>query len=245
MKQIIIFFSLLIMTCISAIGQEYTFKGILLDSATKAPLPYASIKNHNKKLTVISHSDGSFHIRASRSDMLYFTFIGYKIDTLYFQPDSIHNNTETRKIYLKPMVHALKTISIKAEYSYEDYQDDSTQRRLGYLGMNGDHRIPVASRPNSGNFGIGLNLDHFYGREKRKRANIKLLDQMEKEQYVNFRYKASVVKKYTNFTGDDLRYFMEKYRPDYTWLRQHKSEQDLLLFINDAVKKLERKRNHI
>jgi hypothetical protein len=62
-------------------GQEL-IKGIVLDSATFAPLAYANVRIKNQNRGTIADSKGSFELFATRSDTLVFSFIGYH-DVVY------------------------------------------------------------------------------------------------------------------------------------------------------------------
>lgn len=57
-------------------GQEL-IKGIVLDSATFAPLPYVNVRVKNQNRGTITDVQGNFGLIANRTDTLVFTFIGY------------------------------------------------------------------------------------------------------------------------------------------------------------------------
>jgi hypothetical protein len=41
---------------------------------------------------------------------------------------------------------------------------------------------------------------------------------------------------YTGLKGDSLNTFINKYSPDYDWLRKHTSDEDVFYYINDKLK---------
>ncbi len=54
--------------------------------------------------------------------------------------------------------------------------------------------------------------------------------------YIDYRFSPHVVAYYTGLKGDELRNFLRFYTPDYTWLRQHLSDEDVLYYLNDKLK---------
>ena len=69
--------SILASTIIDA--QSLTVKGSIYDSATRQPIPYASIYNASRKTGTISNPEGYFQIEASQTeDSVFVIFIGYE-----------------------------------------------------------------------------------------------------------------------------------------------------------------------
>ena len=131
-------------------------------------------------------------------------------------------------------------VTVYSNKKYNAYQMDSIQRRTEFFTGKSDYAIPTFSNGNSGT-GIGLNLDHFYNREKRKKKVITLFEQMEQEQYINYRYTPQFVNEFTQLTDDALSEFMQQSRPSYSWLRKHTEKEDLIYYINDQLKLFDKK----
>ncbi|MBC7587703.1 MAG: hypothetical protein H7178_05020, partial [Chitinophagaceae bacterium] len=115
------------------------------------------------------------------------------------------------------------------------YRFDSLERRRIFLQDVGANKIPTFSKANSG-AGLGISIDRFSKREKQKRKAFDMFDEMEKEQYINYRFPAQLVSKYTTLRGDALINFMQMQRPEYKWLRKHTQEEDLEYYINEQLK---------
>jgi len=62
-------------------GQEL-IKGIVLDSATFAPLPYVNVRIKNQNRGTTTDVKGNFALTANRTDTLIFSFLGYS-DVVY------------------------------------------------------------------------------------------------------------------------------------------------------------------
>lgn len=209
------------------------FKATIKDSLTKEPVYFASITNLNNKKTVLSNEKGIFSIPAKAGDLLSIASISYSFDTikvtaaLLQQPEYV--------IHLHPLSNLLNEVTVKAHPGYSVYQLDSIHRRKDFFSTTTDYTIPTVSNGNSG-VGMGINIDHFFGPDKRKREAIKLFNRMEEEHYINYRFNPTVLKQYVTLPPDSLLLFMETYRPSYKWLRQHPSRQDLIYYINDKLK---------
>jgi hypothetical protein len=181
--------------------------------------------------TVLSNKNGVFKISAGENQLLSFASVGYNFDTLRCTGTILQK--DTLYIFLTPFRRTLQEVTVTSKYT--GYQLDSIERRNDFFQTMSDHTIPVASNANSG-AGIGLNLDHFYDREKRKRKVIGLFDQMEQEQYINYRFPPLLVSKYATLSEDSLSLFIQLYRPSYDWLRKYTTQEDILYYINDKLK---------
>ena len=209
--------------------------GNIVDKVNQQPLASASIRNIINGVTVISKKDGSFIIDVSDGNILAFSSNGYYTDTI-----TINNKvllSGVLQIKLKPLPSTLQDVTVTG--SYNRYQNDSIERRQQFLQTVGENKIKAISHTNSDkDFGIAINLDHFKKSEKNKRKARSLFEIIEEEAYINYRWNENVVEKYTNFTDDELTQFIQKSRPAYEWLRKHPTEEDLLYYINNQLKKI-------
>lgn len=210
-----------------------SINGILKDSITKQPLPFASITNMNTRQTVLSDSQGRFKISASLNQLLSIASVGYNFDTIMVSEKKLI--TDSLYIFISPLTKSLETVTVFGKIKLSAYQSDSLRRRKDFFQTMSEHTQPVFSDGNSG-AGIGLNLDHFYSREKRKRQALSLFDQIEQEQYINYRFSPTLITKYATLSNDSLSLFIQQYRPTYSWLRKHTTEEDLMYYINDKLK---------
>lgn len=240
MKYFFLAFCSLIITTVFS-QDKNVLTGYLKDSITHEAVPYASITNLSSNKTVLSNKNGIFKIAVKENQLLSFASVGYTFDTLRISAKII--SQDTIHIFLSPITISLQTVIVIGKIKYSAYQIDSIQRRKDFFQTMSEHTIPVASLANSG-AGIGLNLDHFYNREKRKRKVISLFDQMEQEQYINYRFTPIVINKYTTLRDDSLSIFIQQYRPSYDWLRKHTEEEDIAYYINDKLKLFFRRKDN-
>lgn len=213
-------------------AQRRQVKGVLQDSATLAPVSFASITNLNSGKTAITNSSGLFEIEVGTDDILSFSSVGYHFDTIHYSGRYLGESP--LMLMLKPLVNALKDVTVRTK-GYSLYQLDSIERRKEFLAEVGAVKIPAISQANSG-AGIAFNLDRYSKREKKKRSSYDFFDNNEKEEYINYRFTQSLVNEYTGLQGDSLQTFMQQYRPDFEWLRTHLAEEDLKYYINDNLK---------
>ncbi len=230
-------FSLLALTSIAQ--QKVVSIGIIKDSVTREIIPFTAITNLNNNKTVISNKAGLFYLNMNENHLLSFAAVGYYFDTIrinkeILQKDSIH-------IYLKPITKSLESVTVYSKIKYNAYQKDSIKRREEFFINKSDYAIPTFSNANSG-AGLGFNLDHFYGREKKKRRVVSLFDKMEQEQYINYRYTPQLVNEYTQLNDDALSDFIQQSRPSYNWLRKHVEQEDIVYYINDQLKLFQKKK---
>jgi len=234
-----LFSLLLICAVITTKAQQKTaIVGIIKDSITNAIIEFASISNINKKNTIVSNTKGIFKIDIALNHLLSVAAVGYNFDTIRITEALL--KSDTLYILMHPLSKRLADVTITTTTKYSQYQLDSIERRRDFFINKSDVKIPVVSLANSG-VGIGINLDHFYKREKRKRSALDLFNDIENESYTNYRFTPALVNKYTQLEGEKLVDFMQKYRPSYTWLRIHTTEEDVLYYINDKLKSYNKK----
>lgn len=206
--------------------------GYLRDSATQEPIILASVTNLTTDKTVMTSATGRFRIELAENHTLSFAAVGYHFDTIQYKNKYLL--TDTLALLLSPLAYSLGNVTVTAR-GMSRYQLDSMERRKDFLQDIVNYTIPTVSISNSG-AGIGLNLDRFSRRERNKRKAYSFFEANEKEAYINYRFPASVVYKYTGLKDEGLQQFMQQYRPSVEWLRTHITEEDIKYYINDKLK---------
>jgi hypothetical protein len=229
------FFLILFMVInIVSFGQkkEKMIWGHLRDSITHEPIVLASVTNLNTKKTVMTSASGLFRIELKENQVLSFAAVGYYFDTIQYQNNYLLQDTLT--LILAPLAISLGNVTVTAK-GMSRYQLDSIERRKEFLQDIVNYTIPTFSSGNSG-AGIGFNIDHYSRHEKNKRKAFAFFESNEKEQYINYRFPASLVTKYSGLKNVELQQYMQLYRPSVEWLRAHKTEEDIMYYINDTLK---------
>lgn len=218
--------------CVVANAQRKNERwGYLKDSVTHEPIVLASVTNLNTKSTVMTSATGRFKIDLLENQVLSFAAVGYHFDTIHYNKQFLLQ--DTLSLILSPLAHSLGNVTVTAR-GYSRYQLDSIERRKDFIG-DVNYTIPTISKANSG-AGIALNLDRFSRHEKEKRKRFEFFEANENEAYINYRFPASLVTKYSNLKGEELQQFMQQYRPSVEWLRKNKDEEDIKYYINDKLK---------
>ena len=229
MRKLFVFIAIIL--SISAAAQNKPVWGYLRDSATGLPIPLASVKNLSTGQTVMTNEDGRFRINLSKNQYLGFAAVDYHFDTVQY--NNKRQLLDTLQLLLRPLAHNLGNVTVTAR-GMSRYQRDSIERRDEFLKDVG-HVQPVMAQPQFG-AGVAISLDHFSKREKNKRKSYDFYEENEKEEYINYRFPSSLVTEFTGLKGAQLQDFMQRYRPDYDWLRAHPSEEDIKYYLNDKLK---------
>lgn len=222
---------LLCLICSDASAQKLVW-GYLRDSATHEPIALASVTNINTKQTVMTGNSGRFSIELAEKQVITFAAVGYHFDTIHFEGKYLME--DTLSLHLSPLTFSLANVTVTSR-AWSRYQLDSIERRRDFLQGTVSYTIPTVSNGNSGT-GIGLNIDRFSRHERTKRRALAFFDTNEKEAYINYRFPASLVIRYTGFKDDKLQQFMQQYRPTADWLRKNREEEDMEYYINDKLK---------
>ena len=222
---------MMIVACCLAVGAEAQWlQGYLKDSVTHFTVSGATITNTSRNERVTSDEKGFFRIAVTSNDLLYIFAPSYKADTLRFSPLF----ADTVDFFLSPTGDLLPNVTVQSKYNR--YQLDSIDRKVQFEENRGT-RVPVVSAPQSGAFGVGINLDRvFKKKEKEKKGFEKAYTAYEKEAYVAYRFSPHLVAVYTRLKGDDLRTFLNRYTPSYEWLRAHTANDEIIFYINDKLK---------
>jgi flagellar hook protein FlgE len=224
------FIFILLLITAAAAAQKNMVSGYLRDSITHFAIAGGTIKNNSSNKSVRTNEKGFFVLPAASNDLIYASAPNYKFDTVRYA--SIF--ADTIQIFLTPGGSILPTVTVTSGYS--KYQLDSAERRSAFMEQRGT--MPkMISRPNTGSFGIGINLDRvFKHKDISKKKYTTQYEKIEEQAYVDYRFSPQLVAFYTGLKGDQLRQFLYLNTPTYKWLRQHPSNEEVLYFINDRLK---------
>lgn len=206
----------------------------MVDRETKLPLAQGSILNLNTGKSTLLRPSGIFQADFTKGQLLAFSATGYYSDTLRVTDSVI--GLSSLLVVLKPLPNTLPTATVTGQ-NLSPYQQDSLERRREFLSKVGEAKMPAVSKANDLGFGVGINLDRWGSSEKNKRKARSVFDIMEEDAYINYRWTDSLVMQYTGYRDDALWTFMEKNRPTHKWLREHTTQEDLVYYINTALKK--------
>ena len=214
-----------------ACAQKKMIKGYLKDSAMHTPLVNATITNENSRKIVNTDNTGFFSISTAKGDMLFFEATGYHFDTLHFESPI----ADTITIFLSELPHNLEAVTVYTKGVGTQYQVDSIRRRKEFVSDVGT-KMKAFSPANSG-AGIGLNLDAFFKKKERsKDIAYEDFEEFENDAYISSRFSYDFVGSYTGLKDEALQNFMYLYRPEYKWLRNHPSQDELVFYINEKLK---------
>jgi hypothetical protein len=228
--------ALLLGCCILLAGQQLqaqvTVTGQLSDKDNNLlVLPYASIINKTTGKRAYTDQGGFYRITANPRDLIVFTFVGYRPDSIIVQQSA---GTETHNIQLQVEGKVLRSVEVTAHYT--PYQLDSIARREQYGFILDKENTQLAGGSTPQGFGLTFSpISRFSRREKQKREFKKNFEKAEHERYVDSRYTPVLVSQVTSLKGDSLLQFMHDNRPDYETMRMMRQE-DLLYWITDKYR---------
>jgi hypothetical protein len=221
---------MLIFVSVKTNAQKISIWGHLKDSITLYPVPGATITNVTSKQKTTSDQNGLFHIEAARGDFFYILAKAYRPDTFTFSSMSL----DTVTIILVPTGNVLPGVTVRTDYTR--YQLDSLKRRKDFE-ENMGHPLSTVAKSHGEGFGLTVNLDRFFKKKyKNRKQDERVFETLEKTAYIDYRFSPYIVSHYTGFKGDALKDFMSRYTPDYNWLRNHPTNEDVMYYINDKLK---------
>lgn len=229
----LLYLSVFIAASLSARGQDSSgaLTGRIFDNITDSVLQEVNVRNLRTNALSRSGAQGNYRISAFEGDKLVFSLVGYHPDTLVVQ---FHMFNTVTDIGLFRDSSLLDPVTINAP----NYQADSIARRLEYQHIfeSQANRITRNGEPDQG-FGIKISPFSYFSKSARDQRKLKKnLVRQEEDAYIDFRFSAAYVGRVTGLSGEELRSFMQQYRPSHEFARKA-NQQDMLLYINDHLKK--------
>lgn len=230
MRKRLYLLSFFVIATLVSNAQAKFISGFLRDSITHFSIAEGTITNATTSTVVKTDNKGFFRLRVSPNDFIYAVAPTYRYDTLKYS----FINTDTVTIDLSPLGDILPNVTVTSRYN--KYQLDSIQRKADFEKLRGTNYRTLSTNHPSG-FGLTFNLDPLLSKKERANRNAgKTFSRSEQRAYVGYRYSPHLVAYFTGLKGDTLSAFMNRYTPDYKWLREHVSNEDVMLYINDKLK---------
>ena len=101
---------LILLFTAAAVNAQQIIKGIVVDSITKGPLPFATVQVINQSKGVISNIDGNFSISLDQPGPIRFSYSGYRSKTILS-----FSMKENDSVMLAPVSNTLQEVVIKSQ----------------------------------------------------------------------------------------------------------------------------------
>lgn len=231
MRHTLLLLTTFVLISVQGSAQQF-LTGKIYRKDTREVLISVSIENRTQHRHDISDESGSFRIQAGAGDLLIFSSVGYKPDTVVVSPSMLE---ASYNIYMEAKATTLQAVRVGA---LSNYQIDSIERREQYAWIYDHGEQEKFAKERKGD-GVGISLNIFRNAshaDKDRELLKKRLLKEEENYYVDYRYPREYVARLTHLQGDSLQQFMEHFRPTYDFARKA-ANVDILIFINDSYKK--------
>jgi len=207
-------------------AQNTSIDGIVIGKS--GYLSSAQIVNANSGIRTTSGIRGEFSIKVKTGDTLFISLIGFVNDTtiIHFQ-NSLVINLKSKVINLKEViVRDSRTSPLK------NYEQAKIDYNMAY--KRGDNSNMFIVSP----MGVGINIDALFSTFSKQGKNGRKLKREIQEQYkeevIDQKFNARIVENVTNYKGEELTRFMEKYRPTFEFIH-NKNEIDVIIYIKKCL----------
>lgn len=229
-------YCLAVMLCLlaSSAQAQLTISGTVFDISKTIPVRDVTVKSSGGLMTV-TDSSGHYDIVSTDKDSL--TFIYQGKPTARFavkQIANIGNFDISLHIIVSEKFRTLKEVKVFSR----SYKQDSATNREEYAKIFNYQKPGIQTSSSDYSGAVGLDLDEFINifRFKRnhrlQRLQNRLLEQ-EQENYINYRFNKTLVKRVTRLDGPQLDSFMVRYRPDFDFT-QNSSTVNFYQYILNA-----------
>lgn len=226
------FYIILLCLALPAAAQ-YKVQGTVLDSSRTFPLEAVSVLSTSGR-GAITNSEGFYSIDVAEKDSIWFSYLGKPTQKF---PVAKMTNLMQFDIALRVAIPVLAEIKLRPR----NYRQDSAQNRRDYQKVFDFRRPNVESMTSIGPAGAGIDINElirlfqFKKNASMERFQARLLQQ-EQEKYVDYRFSAALVRRLTGLDGEELKTFMQAYRPPYEFVL-YSREYDFQLYIKESYKK--------
>lgn len=222
------------------IGQTIRVEGNIYDKTNYVPIPKVNVYTASGNISY-SDSSGKYSIVAlSERDSIWFSYEGkstkkYLVDTIY---NTAHFDLSIH--VTSPLKNYLPTVVVRTNKDFNYYLDSIENRKEYAKIFNPDKGGVRLTQAQPGTFGIGLDFDAIvdafkFKQNKRKEIYKKWITEEEQYNYVKHRYTPTLVAKLTKLSNEELKQFMDIYRPNYYMLTQM-DDWDLGIYIQNCLK---------
>ncbi|WP_432713574.1 hypothetical protein [Pedobacter sp.] len=232
MKLTGLYIFFLMLSC-SAMAQEKTFPGFVMDKNTHQRLAKVYIYNSRTDAAVYNNNKGEFTLKALPGDTLFAALQGYAVDTI------VYKGQNAVYFQLNPLFIRLKEVKIIGSMPNPKEQHEKTLKEYKYALDRGSSKDLL----NLGGGGVGLGIDAIYNLLSRKGANARrlqaILEKDYKEQIIDFRFRPEFVHRMLGISDFELTDFMQQYRPTYEFVLAA-SDYAFIVFIKNNYKAYKR-----
>lgn len=218
-------------------AQERTVEGIVFDAGTKYRITRVYIYNTRSHKGQYNNSRGEFSTQVRKGDVLIAATQGYLADTLTY------TDQQALIFYLRRTSILLREVTItdtvgSPEKRYKKLQEEykassRVARPQDLVQFGGGNRTG----------GTGLGIDALYSLLSREGRNARHLQEILERDYhqmiVDYKYTPSLVSGITGLKGDELRDFMEQYRPSYYFVL-NSNDYNLIAYIRESYKRYQK-----
>lgn len=202
--------------CVTAsTSAQITVQGTVYDASKKNPVADVRVESTNGKFTT-TDSTGKYKITVMEKDSLTYTYLNKT--TLKFAVSTIANPLSFDISLHIAVSSKYKTLKEVMVYS-RTYQQDSIENRQSYADVYNFRKPTIrTSITPDGMVGADVNeiINMFrFKRNKYLKAFQARLEKQEQEQFVEYRFNKSFVRRATQLKGAELDSFMVKYQPSY------------------------------
>ncbi|WP_421941891.1 hypothetical protein [Pedobacter sp.] len=210
-------------------AQTKSVQGIVIDKETKQRLAKVYIYNLRTRDGLYNNTKGEFSTVAIPGDTLVAALTGYGVDTIVFKGQSAaYFQLKSLGIRLRDVVIQQKRLSPQQQY-------EKNVKEFRYQTQKGSSKDLLSL----GNGGVGLGIDAIYNLLSRQGRNArhlqKILEKDYREDLIDYRFNANLVRQILGIKDDELVDFMQQYRPTYQFVLDA-TDYSFNTFIRNAYK---------
>lgn len=214
-----------------AAAQDKTVDGIIFDKDTKGRIAEVNIKNLESGQSVYNSLKGEFIITAHLGDRLVFTKQDYHADTVKVKSYS------SLAVYLNRGAIQLKEVTIRDSLVTPEQKLRATKNDYTKIYGTLDDKDFLTTSPGGG---AGIGIDAIYDAFSRSGRNAERLRGIIQGDYyqdvIDYRFNTALVTRVTGLKGDELKNFMQRYRPGYFFVATA-SDYDFIMSIRANYKR--------
>jgi hypothetical protein len=230
---------LFIFLAVSPSYAQYKIKGTVYDSSRTIPIEGVTVLATNGNL-VNTDTLGRYTLEVGERDSVWFSFMGKPTPKYPVLKITDVNHFD---LALKLKMDVMKEVVIRTR----SYINDSLENRRNYQKIFDYHRPGFETMTSVGAMGAGIDVNELIRlfQFRKNKSMLKFQERLlqeERDKFIDKRFNQFMVRNLTGLDGNDLKEFMEKYRPTFEFTALS-SDYDFRYFIKLAAEQYKRSKN--
>ncbi len=209
--------------CYAAVNAQGRVQGKVFEDKTYIGVPGVKVENLNNHAAIATDAVGAFSIAAKKGDLLKFTSIGHKPDTVYL------TSLDPISVYLTPQQNMLEEVKVQqiefppGAFAYKPLMGPMGSKTVRY--QTDKQGNPIG--------GVKVSISDLFGNDKA--ASERKIEQLKLDAQISEVFNQAKLAQYLPISGQELTNFVILYKPSIETF--YAANFKMTEYLNDCYRK--------